>query len=201
MPNGVKMPIKRLLKDYGVTIILFANMSFFVTVGFFNTLFPIYGKIMLGYSISIISLLFAVRGGSNIIMRMPGGAMSDKIGRIQILTIAYSLSIISFILLSFTSGLYIVALAFSLYGMAWGIQHPVSTAIIGDRVPQNLLLLAMAIFFNSTFIGIFTGSLMAGITGSRYSWLTIVGSLIFLMIFSTLLVVMIFAKKVRAPSY
>ncbi len=179
----------------GRSIILLTDIFFFITIGFFNVLFPIYGKSSLMFDASTISLLFAIRGTMNISLRTPSGILSDYIGRKKILTTAYFIAIISFIMLILTNGLYFIAIAIALLGMAHGIQHPVALATIEDGLPINLISFATAAFFTCTSIGFFIGSILAGVAANLYPWHIIMVQQAFLMVMSIILITLIFKEK------
>ena len=61
----------KIFKSRNILIISYAQIAYFITTGFFGTLFPIYAKETLWFSTTIISILFAIRGLPNALVRIP----------------------------------------------------------------------------------------------------------------------------------
>lgn len=191
----LKKSVRNVLFDSSISVLFVTHMFFFLTIGLFNTLFPIYAASSLGYTASMVSLLFAVRGGFNVLIRIPSGSFSDHVGRKKILIVSSFFPIACFILLAFASNIYIITFALVLFGLAWGIKLPISSAAIGDKVKIEQVSLTIAMFYTSGSIGSLVGSVLAGVTGTRYPWYTIMLPLIFLMIISALLIIYVYTEK------
>ncbi len=192
---GFQGSIKRVFSDTSITVLLIVTLFFALPIGTFNTLFPIHATSSLGFTASTVSILFAVRGGFNVLVREPSGVLSDHVGRKKILTVVFIFAMISFIILAFSSDLYMIAAAMTVFGIAWGIRPPVLSAAIGDRLPIDLIPLAMAMYYTSISTGFMVGSLMAGFMGGRYPWHIIMVPYILLAAASAVLIVKIFKEK------
>lgn len=186
-----KMEFKKsiicIIKERNIFIVYLITMSFFITNGVFETLFPIYAKSSLGLMTATIGFLYAIRGGFNAFIRTPSGALSDVIGRRNTLTFALTLSGIALLLMAIAKDLFWLILAMLLYGVAWGMRVPSSSATLGDTLPIDIIPIAMAMLWSNSDIGSMIGAVLAGFVGQKYLWQTIIVSLALLMTASALI--------------
>jgi len=192
---GVKGSLRGVFTESNITVLLIIHLVFLASLTIFNTLFPIYATQSLNYSSSSVSIFFAVRGGCNFFLRGPSGAMSDRIGRKKLLTTTFLLALTSYCLFIFVRDVVSIVIAMALLGVAWGIQLPLISAAIGDRMPIDLIPVAMAIFYMAESTGHMIGPLIAGFVGGRYAWETIITPQALIMIVSAILVKQIFKEK------
>jgi MFS family permease len=134
-------------------------MTFYITTGTFDTLFPIYAKESLLLTASAISILFAARGLPNSIIRFPIGSLSDRIGRIKPIIISNSLAFIAIFLISDITNIIAIAILMGVYGAAWGARIPSTAALLADNVKSNDVNIASSLLWLSSILGMGIGSL------------------------------------------
>lgn len=166
---GINRPsgsLGRILHSRNVLIGCYSDLSFSMTIAIFATLFPVYAEERLFFTPALISLLFAARGITNALMRMPSGRLSDHIGRKKPYLIAISTLFFVYILISEMKGLLGLTIAMLIYGAAWGMRVAPSHAFIRDNVPQEDAGVAMALLQTTFDAGKALGSIIAGIAAT-----------------------------------
>ena len=177
-----------LLKKRRIVVLLAVTVLFFSCEGFFSTLFPVYGQEVLHLSPSAISILFAFFGGVNASSRIPVGRLSDDIGRKAPLLLAYGLSAFAFIVLARATRFPFLALGMVIYGVAWGMRVPPSSALLADSLAPHELPVAMACLWMAADLGFSIGAAFAGPFGSITSLSTILYWAAFINVASMLLI-------------
>ena len=141
-----------------------ASATFWMATSVFGTLFSVYCEERLLLTASAISLLFAVRGLSNTLVRIPAGRISDRIGRRRPVLAAYVMGSVVFWGLSEFSTVPLLMLVMFAYGLSWGMKVVSETALLGDLVPSQRRGVAMAVWQTIDDIGFVAGSLAAGVS-------------------------------------
>jgi len=156
--------MRRILLLRNVFIICFVQLSFYMATGVFDTLFPIYARESLWLTASTISLLYAARGLPNSIIRIPIGALTDRIGRLAPIIISHSLAFLAIFLIPDMKEIWILALLMGIYGVGWGARIPSSAAFLADNVKSDEINIASSLLWVNAFLGMTLGSLLAGST-------------------------------------
>jgi len=156
----------RILKNKTFLGLSTARIAFAISMNIFSTLFPVYAEGPLGLTPSLISLLFSVRGITNLLIRMPAGRLSDHIGRRKPFMIGYSIIIVVFVALAKTDSFVLLALTMAVFGVGWGMRVAPSTALISESVSSEDRSLAIAAFMTMWDVGSTIGALIAGFTAT-----------------------------------
>lgn len=160
--NSGLSSMKRILLQRNVVILSASSVTFFIALGAFETMFPVYAKVDLGLKSFQVSLLFAARGIPNALSRIPSGSWSDKVGRRIPLIFSYSFTCLALFLISIVSDVYILMLLIGLYGLAWGARTAPSAALYSDNVlPVDTGAVSTLIWLTSD-IAMAVGSGLAG---------------------------------------
>ncbi|TFH12222.1 MFS transporter, partial [Candidatus Bathyarchaeota archaeon] len=136
--------LRMILRNRNVLLLSYCRASFSASQSIFLALFSIYAADKLGFSDSIIALLFTVRGFSNMISRFPAGAISDKIGRKPLMYGAYALLVVSFIMIAYTGNLVLLGVAMTLYGLCWGTRAVAEWAFLTDLVEPEIKTISIS---------------------------------------------------------
>lgn len=159
----------RIFRVKNVTAMYYAQTVFAVSFGVFSTIFALYAKESLMLTSSTIALLFSVRGFINVLIRLPMGSISDKIGRRNPILIAHLLIVVVFALLPFVKDTIFLALLLIIYGIGWGMRVAPDSALVSESVESSDRPLALAILMTMFDVGIVLGSLMVGIFSTMLS--------------------------------
>lgn len=158
--------LTRIFRIKNVIALCSARVAFSLSMGVFSTIFPVYAEGALGLTPSLISLLFSFRGITNVLVRMPAGRISDKIGRRKPFLLAYGVIVVVFTLLPYSKSFMLLAVVMALYGIGWGMRVAPSTALLSESVTAGDRTLALAAFMTMFDIGSAFGALLAGFTAT-----------------------------------
>jgi len=162
---GISTSFLRIFKNCNFVSMCIARIAWSISMGVFSVVYPVYAGINLGLSPSLISLLFTFRGVTNMIIRMPAGKLSDKIGRKKPFILAYAVAIIVYALLAYFNSFTLLILVMAAYGLAWGMRIAPSMAFVSESVKDEDRPLALSIFLTMFDLGSMIGSLFVGLTG------------------------------------
>ncbi len=155
--------MRMILKNRNVLLLSYCRTSFSTAQAIFLALFSIYAANQLGLSDSTIALLFTIRGFTNTLARFPAGNISDKIGRKPLLYAAYSLLVVSFLIIATTGNPTMLALSMALYGLCWGTRAVSEWAFLTDLVEPEIKTISISYLSSVFSLGSTLGSVAAGI--------------------------------------
>jgi MFS family permease len=154
--------ISRILRVRNFASLSVARVAYALSMGIFSTVYAVYAEGTLGFTASTISLLFTFRGITNVLIRMPAGRLSDRIGRRRPFIFAMALSVVVYALLGTVGSFGPLIVIMSLFGIAWGMRIAPSMALVSDSVLEEDRPLALVLFMTMFDIGSAMGSLLAG---------------------------------------
>ena len=156
--------VRDLLGRRGLTVAYCSIFAQYFTFGGVVTLLPLYAK-GLGMEAFHIAMLMATFAVMFIIIQLPGGALSDKIGRLIPIVIGLSLGIISLIILPLVVIFPLLAGVMALYGIAYGILFPSVSALVTDHTIPEERGIATGMFHALLTAGVAIGAPVAGWVG------------------------------------
>ncbi|MFC1915268.1 MFS transporter [Chloroflexota bacterium] len=156
--------VKDLIRKKGLTVAYGSIFTQYFTFGGVVTLLPLYVK-SLGMEAFHVGMLLAIFAVMFIILQFPGGAFSDRVGRLIPTVIGLSLGIISLIVLPSVTVFPLLAVAVALYGTAYGIIFPSISALIADHTLPEERGLATGIFHALLTAGVAVGASVMGWVG------------------------------------
>jgi len=175
--------IMRILRVRNFAALSVGRIAFALSMGVFGTIYPVYAAGSQGFTPSVIYLLFSFRGITNVLVRMPTGRLSDRIGRRKPFIIALGLAVVVYALLGTVDGFGPLIVVMALFGISWGMRIAPSMALVGDSVLDVDRPLALVLFMTMFDIGAAVGALLAGFSSAIVSQRTL------LMICSPILLV------------
>jgi MFS family permease len=116
----------------------------------------------IGASLTMTILIYA---GFNLVAALisyPAGFLSDRLGRRNVLILAYAIFLVAYLGFAFTRTVALIGVLFIFYGLYQGIFRSVGKALASDYVPERLR--ASGVGWYSTTVGLFglVASLVAG---------------------------------------
>jgi len=102
----------------------------------------------------VVSSFFLAR----IFIELPGGIISDRIGRRRLLLLGISLTVVGPALCSQASNIYVLILGRAIWGLGTSFYFMNNTALIIDLFPQSIRGRALGSFQGVEFIGSFIGA-------------------------------------------
>jgi DHA1 family multidrug resistance protein-like MFS transporter len=161
--------LSRILRNRNFASMCIARIAFSFSMGVFSTIFPVFASEGLGLTASAISLLFTFRGVTNMVIRIPAGRLSDRIGRRKPFIIAYAIVISAYAILAYTKNFGLLAITMALFGVGWGMRIAPSMALVSESVGDEDRTLTLSVFMTMFDLGSTLGSFLVGLTGALLS--------------------------------
>ena len=162
-PGGLDKA-KDLISRRGLHVAYCSIFAQYFAFGGVVTLLPLYIK-SLGMGAFHVGMLLAVFAIMFIILQFPGGALSDRVGRLIPIALGLGLSIVSLVLLPSVVIFPLLAVATALYGTAYGILFPSISALVTDHTIPEERGLATGIFHALLTAGVAVGAPLMGWVG------------------------------------
>jgi MFS family permease len=172
-----------------------ARIAYALSMGVFSTIYPVYAGVTLGFSPSLIALLFTFRGVTNVLIRTPAGRLSDRIGRRRPFIFALAMAVAVYVLLGTVETFGPLIVVMSLFGISWGMRIAPSMALVSDSVLDVDRPLALVLFMTMFDIGAAMGALLAGFSSAILSQQTLL-LMCAPILLGSLLVFVLFSKEV-----
>lgn len=144
-------------------------------IGNFSNSFLILRTKSIGVPLIVTIFIYAFFNLVAALISYPAGSLSDKLGRRNILFLAFFILIITYIGFAVSSNVFIIGVLFIGYGLFQGIFRSVGKALATDLVPKPLR--ASGVGWYSTTVGV--SGLIASVVGGQL-WVTINPSVTFI---------------------
>ena len=189
--------VKKLLRRRGLVTAYCSIFAQYFAFGGVVTLLPLYvkGLGMEAFHVGMLLVIFAIMF---IIVQIPSGALSDKVGRLMPIAIGLSLGIVSLLILPLLGTFPLLAVATALYGVAYGLIFPSISALVADHTIPEERGTATGMFHALLTAGVAIGAPVIGWVGQVAGVESGLMSISGIMILA--LVVALTASK-RAPVY
>jgi predicted MFS family arabinose efflux permease len=128
----------------------------------YSTLFSLYAVNTLGFDPASVAFLYSVMGVANTAVKVPAGAVSDKVGRKKVLLATFSTIVLVYITLSFARVYPLVAVAVVVFGATWGTRATVEWAFLASLVEPEVKNIAVSYIESFWDLGSALGSFLAG---------------------------------------
>jgi Arabinose efflux permease len=159
------------LKQPKVFAGLATPLFFTIGSGTILTFMPLYSQ-SLGINEVGAGIIIATVYIGSALLRVPGGKLSDKIGRKPVILLGLLISFAALILISFLdsfSGLIAAAIS---YGVGMGIAIPASYTLVADLTPPKLRGLTMGITSSFLHGGLALGPTIMGVVATMSNYTT-----------------------------
>jgi len=156
--------VKGLLGRKGLTLAYCSIFAQYFTFGGVVTLLPFYME-NLGMEAFHVGMLLAIFAIMFIIIQLPSGALSDKVGRMILIAVGFSLGTVSLIVLPSLETFLLLAVIMALYGMAYGILFPSVSALVVDHTTPEERGMATGVFHALLTAGVAIGAPVVGWVG------------------------------------
>jgi MFS family permease len=155
--------IKDLLLRRNVVVLSAIRAGYALTNTIFNTLFAVYAVKQLGYSDSLVALLFSIVGLSNTLVQLPAGKLSDKIGKKIVLLTIFGIIVLDYLAIAYFETLPLMVIALIIFGASWGTRAVTEWSFLASTVKPEAKTVAMSFLSSFWGAGGIIGSIMAGI--------------------------------------
>jgi predicted MFS family arabinose efflux permease len=161
IPTGESL--RRLVSKRDFVILAFIRTLYSTSNNTFNTLFSLYAVNQLGFEASQVATLFSAMGLANTSIKIPVGALSDRVGRKRMLLVSFTLIILVYVALATFTDYTILAVTVMIFGAAWGSRATVEWAALTSSVTPEVKTLAVGFMENFWDLGAAAGSFLAGL--------------------------------------
>lgn len=159
---NIRQSLSVITSSRNIKVLTYLRLVFSFTNAFLITFFAIHAEKNLLISLSLIVLLFGIKGATNMLSRIPSGKLADRIGHKYLIIIAFTLLAIAFLTISETSNIYLLAFAMIIYGAAHGMRAVAEWSMLGDYAPLEAGNVATAYLSTIFNVGAAFGAVVAG---------------------------------------
>jgi len=160
--------IINLIGRKGLTMSYMTIFAQYFAFGAVATLLPLYLKdfgmtaFHVGMLLAIFTLLF-------IIIQVPSGRMSDRVGRVIPTIIGLALALVALLILPSFHIFALLAIPMAVYGLAYGLFFPSISASVADHALPEERGMATGIFYAALTAGVAIGAPLMGWIGQAFS--------------------------------
>lgn len=140
--TNISLQLKSVDKSFHYYLIIL----FVFTLGNASDAFLILRAVDAGMPTSFIPLLWAGFNLVKFFVSVPGGSLSDKIGRRPLIIAAWLIYALIYALFAFANSPLQIAILFAIYGVYYGLTEGVERAFIADLVPENIRATAYGLY-------------------------------------------------------
>ena len=167
-PPTSKVPFWEALKQLGGEYKTYLKISLFFSLAYFSFAFFIIRANELGISTENILLLYLIYNIVYAAAAVPGGMLSDKIGRKPMIAGAFALYGIVCIGFAMAGDFFALALLFVLYGIFVAVDESVNKAYIVDMTKEEKRGLALGAYNTAIGAAYLPASIIAGMLWATY---------------------------------
>jgi len=155
---------KELLRRRGLIGPYCAIFAQYFTFGGVVTLLPLYIK-NLGMEALHVGMLLAAFAIMFIILQLPSGALSDRMGRLRLTAVGLTLGIVALVVMPWVTAFPLLAVVMAVYGIAYGAIFPSISAMVADHTSPGEHGMATGIFHALLTAGVAIGAPLMGWVG------------------------------------
>lgn len=149
--------------DYPKRFYLFLGIIFIFTLGNSTDALLMVKANEVGIKVTFIPLVYLITSVVSVILSIPLGSLSDRIGREKLLIAGYLIYALVYFGFGITSHIAVIAVLFALYGVYTASTDSVQKAFVSDIVDKNKQGTGMGIYNALIGITLLPASLIAGL--------------------------------------
>lgn len=168
-PLRTRRPPSLSLKGFDGNFRLYLVIVVLFTLGNSSDAFLLLKAKDAGVPIAMIPLLWMVLHAVKMLTAMPGGGLSDSIGRKKVIMAGWAVYALVYAAFAFSSNAWHVWALFAVYGLFFGLTEGTEKAFVSDLVLPQMRGTAFGVFNFAVGIGALPASVMMGVLWHRYS--------------------------------
>ncbi|MBN2335573.1 MFS transporter [Candidatus Bathyarchaeota archaeon] len=155
--------LRTLFSSRNVVVLALIRTLYSTSNNTFTTLFSLYAVNTLGFEPAAVAMLFSVQGVANTAVKIPVGAVSDRLGRKRFLLGTFAAVVLVYLALSRATTFLPIAAAIVVFGATWGARATVEWAFLTSLVEPRIKNIAVSYMESFWDVGSMLGSYLAGL--------------------------------------
>ena len=158
-----------LFAGMGARFWFFLGVIFLFTLGNSTDAFLLLRARQLGVPVALAPILWALLNGVKSILNVPGGALSDRVGRRPTLVAGWVVYAVVYFLFARATSSWEAWALFAVYGLYFGLTEGTELALVADVAPRDHRGAAYGWYYLAIGIGALPASLIFGLLWDRYT--------------------------------
>lgn len=154
--------LKSIFGQRNVIILSIIRALYAMSNRLFSALFAIYAVQQLTLTPSVIALLFSAIGFSNMVIKLPAGVISDRLGRKKVLSVTFGIIVLDYIALAYVKDIIPLGIAVTAFGACWGIRAVTEWSFLSSTIPPETKTMMISYMESFWDIGATAGNFLAG---------------------------------------
>lgn len=150
-------------RDFSKKFYLFLGIVFIFTLGNSTDTLLLVKANEVGVKVTFIPLVYLITNLVSVVLAIPIGTLSDKIGKEKILLFGYMIYAIVYFGFGITSSIEVIVFLFALYGLYSATTDGIQKAFISDSVDSNKQGTGLGIYNALLGIALLPASMIAGV--------------------------------------
>ncbi|WP_238321254.1 MFS transporter [Thioclava atlantica] len=171
--RAVRNPLSRAeLRHLGSIYWWVVAVATLFTMARFSEAFLILRAEETGVPIMLVPLVFVGMNAVYALSAYPVGALSDRIGRVELLGLGLATLIVADLFLAFAQGYVLLSAGILIWGLHMGLTQGLLSALVAETVPEELRGTAFGMFNLVTGVALLAASVLAGVLWQEFgaSW-------------------------------
>lgn len=184
------------LKQPAVFAGLITPLFFTIGSGTLFTFMPLHSQ-ALGISETMAGIIIATLYLGSTLLRVPGGKLSDKIGRKPVILLGLALASTTMLLISFTGSLPGLITLAIFYGIGMGAAMPAAYALVADLTPSEMMGLSMGMTSSFLYCGLALGPTIMGVVAAMSNYSTMFRACSLSLLLGIIVILSLIGKRRR----
>lgn len=148
--------------DFPKRFYLFLGIIFIFTLGNSTDALLMVKSNEVGIKVTFIPLVYLITSVVSVLLAIPFGSLSDRIGREKLLVIGFVIYAVVYFGFGYTSHVYVITVLFALYGVYSAMTDGIQKALVSDLIDKNKKGTGLGIYNALLGITLLPASLIAG---------------------------------------
>lgn len=148
--------------DFPKRFYLFLGIIFIFTLGNSTDALLMVKSNEVGIKVTFIPLVYLITSVVSVVLAIPFGSLSDRIGREKLLIIGFIIYAVVYFGFGYTSHVYVITVLFALYGVYSAMTDGIQKALVSDLIDKNKKGTGLGIYNALLGITLLPASFIAG---------------------------------------
>ncbi|MFT8313017.1 MAG: MFS transporter [Clostridium sp.] len=168
--SKAKLPEKIAFKDFSIKYYVFLGIAFIFTLGNSTDALLLIKANDIGIQALFIPLIYLIFNSVSVVLAVPAGILSDRVGREKLIIFGYLLYSIIYFGFGWTNNKVVVILLFALYGLYSATTDGVQKALVSDLINKDKMGTGLGIYNSIIGITLLPASVIAGVLYDKVNY-------------------------------